>query len=871
MFDENFSDSIDPDLHHFDQFSESNGDTDTICNYVTFSDYDRIMIDKKSALTILNYNIRSFNSNFDTFIASFNNYDVVPDILTLSETWFTETSLTEIPHFRGYHTIRPQRSGGVSVYVKDKIESKKIPHLSFCNSSLEVCTTEILTKHRNFYLIAIYRPHSNEPFENFLSNLNNVLSNELLRNKSQIVLGDFNINHLDDSPRTISFLNCMQSYYMLPLITKPTRFPPNDSGSPSLLDQIWTNKPTASYKCGIILSDLTDHYPTYYHTPIPVDNSSHGSEKIKISFRLINEENNDRFALALSSFDWSFIETLSVDTSVEFFISQLNSLYQKYFPLKTKYISLKKALNPWMNDYISKLIKYKSQYYSLMKLGITSITENKKFKNKVNSIVRAAKVSYFENKFSSNRSDMRKTWSLINEIISPNSKKSNIIKILAGGNLISDQLQISELFNSYFSNIALNLRSNIPDSSLDAINLVQRSYYNFFLYPVTPDECSKIVQTLKITKTPLNEFPVKLFKKHDPSLTPILSKLITKCFSVGEFPKCLKVATIIPIFKNGDPVSLKNYRPISILPYIAKIYEKCLYNRLLNFFINHNLFSPQQFGFLPGKSTVDALINFLEFQYDALNSREFSVCVFVDLAKAFDTLDHNILVGKLERYGVRGLPLKLIRSYISDRKYRVKIGPSCSATTTSNIGTAQGSVLAALFFIIYVNDLPQFLKKSHPIIYADDTTICLKNPSLRTALDECNSELSNLSEWCKANKLTINLNKSYFMLISNKPPPSITIQLKIDNAIIHRVETHKFLGVTIDSKLKFGDHISEISKKISKSIGIIYKLSVFLPTSTLKNLYYALVHSHLMYCNALWGGTNQTHLQPLIVLQKKMS
>ena len=290
---------------------------------------------------------------------------------------------------------------------------------------------------------------------------------------------------------------------------------------------------------------------------------------------------------------------------------------------------------------------------------------------------------------------------------------------------------------------------------------------------------------------------------------------------------------------------------------------------MLKYFSNYNIFSSQQFGFLPGKSTVDALINFLEYQYEALNSKEFSLCIFVDLAKAFDTIDHNILFGKLERYGIRGLPLNLIRSYINDRKYKVKIGNTFSALTTSNIGTAQGSVLAALFFLIYVNDLPKFLKQSHPIIYADDTTICIKNPSLRIALDQCNTELQNLSDWCKANKLTINLNKSYFMLICNRSLPNLEIQIKIDNTIIRQVETHKFLGVTIDRKLKFNYHISEISKKISKSIGIMYKLSAFLPPSTLQNLYYALVHSHLMYCNALWGGTNQTHLQPLVILQKK--
>ena len=287
------------------------------------------------------------------------------------------------------------------------------------------------------------------------------------------------------------------------------------------------------------------------------------------------------------------------------------------------------------------------------------------------------------------------------------------------------------------------------------------------------------------------------------------------------------------------------------------------------FFTHNNLIPKHQFGFLPKKSTLDALQNFIEYQYNSLNLNQYSINVFIDLSKAFDTINHKILLGKLEKYGIRGHALNFIKNYISNRKYRVKIGDSFSSFCVSNIGTAQGSILAPLFFLIYVNDLPNFLDKSHPILFADDTTLCFKNESLQSAIDICNGELIKFSEWCKANRLTINLDKTCFMVITNRYVPDLHFDIKIDSTFLKCIDFHKFLGVTIDNKLKFNLHISNIATKVSKSIGILYKISNYLPSVTLLKIYNSLVHSHFMYSNAIWGGTYGTHIHPLIILQKK--
>ena len=865
ILNNSFTESLDPDENHY--LECYNYEPNSNSPYMTTSDFNSKISNKNSGLTLLNYNIRSFNCNYSNFISIFDNLNATPEILIFTETWFNSSSITEIQYFNSYHTTRTsQRGGGVSIYVKEWLSSKIISHLSFCSSNIEVCTVKIEINSFSFYIIALYRPHL-DPLELFIDNLCDILNDNELRNKNIIVTGDLNVNILNNSPQANLLLNTLQAFYMLPLITQPTRFSHDSNVPPSLLDQIWTNKPIICTESGIILFDLTDHLPTFSH--IPISTQRKFSEKVKISFRAVTNETKLNFENALLDHDWTTLDSLEPNISIQFFIDQLNLLYRQNFPLKTKFITTKRALNPWLTGSIKKLIDYKSQYFNLLKLGLITQNDNKTFKNKVNSIIKKAKLSYFKNKFNSCRSNLQKTWTIINNIISPNRNRSNIIKILIGNSLVSDPSDLAELFNTHFANTATYLRSNMPISQIDPISLIPNSSHNFFLNPVSPTECCKIVQTLNNTKSSLDDLSIKLFKLNFTSIVFVLCKLINRCFAKGEFPECLKSATIVPIFKKGDPHSIQNYRPISTLPYIAKIFEKCLYSRLLNYFTNHQLISNHQFGFLPGKSTTDALSSFMEFQYKALNSKAFSLNIFIDLAKAFDTIDHSILLSKLQRYGIRGLPLKLIQSYIRNRKYKVKLGNSYSTETISNIGTAQGSVLASLFFIIYINDLPLYLKNSFPILYADDTTLCFKNTSLDAALSSCNSELEKFYNWCTANKLTINLDKTCFMLITNKNAPDLTQVLKINSTYLKRVDAHKFLGVIIDSRLTFNPHISEISNKISKSIGIMYKLSQYLPSQTILNLYYALVHSYLMYCNTIWGGTYATHLKPLVTLQKK--
>ena len=385
------------------------------------------------------------------------------------------------------------------------------------------------------------------------------------------------------------------------------------------------------------------------------------------------------------------------------FLEKCNEFYCRAFPLKTKYLSKNHFSKPWISSEIKKLIGAKSQYMQLMRWGVVSVSENNVFKNRVKSIIVRSKKKYLHDYFDRNTGNIRNTWRMIRTVLSTkNYDKKYIKSIVWNGLEYSGDVEVANAFNDYFSTIARDLEISLPITNVDPLSFINyASSSSFFLSPVTNFECSTIIKNLKNTSQTKNSISVGVLKLHEEILSPIICDMINQSFLTGCFPDSLKVACILPIHKKNDPANIENYRPISLLPLISKIFEKAMHTRLLDFLSRRNILSKHQFGFLPGRSTELAILELIERNYEALNKKLNSINVFIDFRRAFDTIDHKILLRKMEAYGVRGVSLCLFKNYLSDRYQYVKINNSSSRFCRVHQGVPQGSVVGPLLFLLY--------------------------------------------------------------------------------------------------------------------------------------------------------------------------
>lgn len=365
-----------------------------------------------------------------------------------------------------------------------------------------------------------------------------------------------------------------------------------------------------------------------------------------------------------------------------------------------------------------------------------------------------------------------------------------------------------------------------------------------------------------------DNIPAFFLKTATLTIAPYLLVLTDYAFSSGIYPDSCKIAKVIPLHKKGDVNNPNNYRPISILTCFSKIFEKILHKRLTKFLNKNNVLIPSQYGFQSKFSTSHAILDIVTQSFDNIKINHYTGLFFVDLKKAFDTVSHQILLDKLEHYGIRGTTLKLLTSFLQ-RKQFVSINGTYSEVKTNPYGVPQGSTLGPLLFLVYINDLPNAIKTT-PRLFADDTCILVNDQSLFDLQDKLNYELINLSKWCKANKLTINPTKCDLLIIPpklNENTPKVCIL--IDNIPIESKENVRYLGVLIDSKLSYHPHIKALELKLSRALGILNKLKQVLPQDILLKLYYALIHPNLLYGLIAWGSTYPTYLNKLNTLQNK--
>uniref|UniRef100_A0A8C6SQ40 Reverse transcriptase domain-containing protein n=1 Tax=Neogobius melanostomus TaxID=47308 RepID=A0A8C6SQ40_9GOBI len=390
-----------------------------------------------------------------------------------------------------------------------------------------------------------------------------------------------------------------------------------------------------------------------------------------------------------------------------------------------------------------------------------------------------------------------------------------------------------------------------------------------FLKPVEEKEILDIVKGCKNkTSTDYHDMDMKTLKTVIESISKPLTYICNLSLQTGQFPDGMKVAKVIPLFKAGDKHLFTNYRPVSLLPQFSKILEKVYNSRLDSFIERCNLLSDNQFGFRNNHSTSHALFDIIEEITNAVDNKKYAIGLFIDLSKAFDTINYDILINKLEHYGIRGVALQWVTSYLKNRKQCVKIGDYQSSCRQIVCGLPQGSILGPKLFNMYINDICKTSQVLKFILFADDTNIFASGDDLQQLCRIVNLELKSVNKWFKQNKLSLNLSKSKMMIFGNCNS-NAQEAIQIEGVVIERVHEIKFLGVIIDDRITWKAHIKYISTKISRSISVIAKAKHILNIKALHILYCSLILPYLYYCTVVWGSTYKNTLKPIVLLQKR--
>ena len=846
-------------------------------------------INKNNHFSTLFQNIDGNRSNFDEFATFLHQMNYEFSVIGIAETNTDPQNkqLYQIPNYTSCYqsTIGQKKKGtGVALYINNMYNFTECTEISKCSPHIESIFVEITNTEKPTIVGVIYRPPSGS-MESFNSELQKILDS--LKSKNAFILGDYNIN-LHNMQDTLSqdYEEMIIAEGFIPSIAVATHEKP--MCQKTCIDNILCNSFEDLILTGSIPNHVSHHHPIFTISFTTNTLSDH-TDKITIYYEY-SQHNLSKLNEELKN---KINKTTDPTSSFEAFDSTFSECLDKTCKLKKPKTSKRNRItNPWITTGLINSIDKKDRLYKNWKKsrnrknlqGDKKLYEKYKMHRKIlKNLIIKAKQNYYSSEFEKHSGNSKKTWETINKLRGKTKNKLKPSFVINNERILCRRI-IANKFNDYFVSLASNLNMEVHEGLQSADIPPFESYLfpscqsSIFLEDCTTEEIKAIIHDLKNGKA--SDIPIAVIKFTNDTIAPTLSALYNKCLSTGVFPEVLKVGKITPIFKKGNPENIQNYRPISTLPIFGKIFEKIIYNRLYKFLASKNILTEYQFGFRKNHSTHHALHHSVNIINEARKHKKHVLGIFIDLSKAFDTIDHKIMLTKLYNYGVRGVSHNLISSYLTDRQQYTSIFGENSKYKRVIFGVPQGSVLGPLLFLLYINDLINCYKDRYGckfVLYADDTNIFIIEESRKEAIKKANIILESVRKYMLSNLLHINIDKCcymHFAPISNKTTideseSELDDTIKIDGKMIREVQKVKFLGVIIDNKLTWTEHISHLQNKLKIAIGVIKRIKPHIPIKTRKTIYHSLFGSHMTYCISVWGGIAQTHIEKIFRLQKR--